>query len=42
MRSFFEGVLMAYGIRWESNLDLACSMALVQEKSILLDFFNPG
>jgi hypothetical protein len=29
-------------IRWESNWDMALSMARVQEKHVLLDFFNPG
>lgn len=29
-------------IKWEYDLDLALSMARVQEKNVLLDFFNPG
>jgi hypothetical protein len=29
-------------IKWEYDLDLALSMAKVQEKNVLLDFFNPG
>jgi hypothetical protein len=29
-------------IKWESELDLALSMAKVQEKPVLLDFSNPG
>ena len=33
---------MVKGIRWESNLDLALSMARVQEKQVFLEFFNPG
>ena len=33
---------MKKSIRWESDLDLAMSMARVQEKSVMLDFFNPG
>jgi len=30
------------GISWESNLEMALAMARVQEKHVLLDFFNPG
>ncbi len=33
---------MRKGIRWESDLDFALSMARVQEKTVMLDFFNPG
>ncbi len=33
---------MAANIRWESDWDLALSMAKVQEKHVLLDFSNPG
>jgi len=33
---------MKKSIRWESDLDLALSMARVQEKCVMLDFFNPG
>lgn len=33
---------MTPGIRWESNLEMALAMARVQEKYVLLDFFNPG
>ncbi len=33
---------MAANILWESDLDLALSMAKVQEKHVLLDFSNPG
>ncbi len=33
---------MAESIRWESDLEMAKSMARVQEKHLMLDFFNPG
>jgi hypothetical protein len=33
---------MAASIRWESNLDMALSMAKVQEKHVFVDFHNPG
>jgi len=33
---------MQKAIRWESDWDMALAMARVQEKHILLDFFNPG
>lgn len=33
---------MVDAIRWESDLNMALSMARVQEKHVLLDFFNPG
>lgn len=33
---------MNQSIQWESSLDLALSMARVQEKNVMLDFFNPG
>ena len=33
---------MLNNIKWEYDLDLALSMARVQEKNVLLDFFNPG
>lgn len=33
---------MTEAIRWESDLDLALSMARVQEKQVLVNFFNPG
>ncbi len=33
---------MLDAIRWESDWNLALSMAKVQEKFIMLDFFNPG
>ena len=36
------GHSMLKPIRWESNWDMALSMARVQEKHVLLDFFNPG
>ena len=36
------GHTMKKSIRWESDLDLALSMARVQEKSVMVDFFNPG
>jgi hypothetical protein len=29
-------------IRWESDLDLAMSISRVQEKPIMLEFYNPG
>jgi hypothetical protein len=29
-------------IQWEPDLDLALSMARVQEKQVMLEFFNPG
>jgi hypothetical protein len=33
---------MQKSVRWESDWDMALSMARVQEKTVLLDFFNPG
>jgi len=33
---------MTDAIKWESDLDLALSIARVQEKPVLLDFSNPG
>jgi hypothetical protein len=33
---------MLNSIRWESDFEMAQSIARVQEKYILLDFFNPG
>lgn len=33
---------MSKSIRWESDLDMALAMARVQQKHVLLDFFNPG
>ena len=33
---------MNQSIRWESDLGLAKSMAKVQEKLIMMDFYNPG
>jgi hypothetical protein len=33
---------MYRNIQWQSDWDIALSMARVQEKYILLDFFNPG
>lgn len=33
---------MSEAIRWESDLEMALSMARVQEKPILVDFYNPG
>jgi hypothetical protein len=33
---------MSNSIRWESDLDLALSMARVQEKVVMLEFHNPG
>jgi len=33
---------MNTSIRWESDLDMALAMARVQEKQVLLDFFNPS
>lgn len=32
---------MAANIRWESDWDMTLAMARVQEKHVLLDFFNP-
>jgi hypothetical protein len=29
-------------IRWESDWDMALSMSRVQEKPLMVDFFNPG
>gem|GEM_PF-501318 len=37
-----RGGRMQSAIRWESDWDMALSMARVQEKPVLLDFFNPG
>lgn len=34
--------IMSTNIKWESDLDIALSMARVQEKYVLLDFSNPG
>jgi hypothetical protein len=34
--------VMNKSIKWESDLDMALAMARVQEKHVLLDFFNPG
>jgi len=33
---------MSDAIRWESDLEMALSMARVQERAILMDFYNPG
>jgi hypothetical protein len=33
---------MRDSIRWESDLDMAVSMARVREKHVMVDFFNPG
>lgn len=33
---------MADSIRWESNMEIALAAARVQEKPLMLDFFNPG
>jgi thioredoxin-related protein len=33
---------MNQGIRWESDFGLAKSMAKVQEKLVMINFFNPG
>jgi hypothetical protein len=33
---------MTRSIQWQFDWDLALSMARVQEKYILVDFFNPG
>jgi hypothetical protein len=33
---------MSASIKWETDLDLAMSMSVVQEKPIMVDFFNPG
>ena len=33
---------MTEAILWESDLDLALSMARVQEKQVLVNFYNPG
>jgi hypothetical protein len=33
---------MKQSIRWESDFGLARSMAKVQEKLVMIDFFNPG
>jgi hypothetical protein len=37
-----EIITMETRIRWENDLEMALSMARVQEKNVLLDFFNPG
>jgi hypothetical protein len=37
-----EIITMETHIRWENDLEMALSMARVQEKNLLLDFFNPG
>jgi hypothetical protein len=34
--------MVAKSIRWESDWDLALAEARVQEKHVMLDFFNPG
>ena len=33
---------MADSIQWESNTEIAFAAARVQEKPLMLDFFNPG
>jgi hypothetical protein len=33
---------MQNSIRWEQDFDTALSMAKVQEKLVMIDFFNPG
>jgi hypothetical protein len=33
---------MSSSIRWESDPGLAGSMSRVQERPIMLDFYNPG
>jgi hypothetical protein len=33
---------MADSITWETDLELARSMAREQEKTVLVDFYNPG
>jgi len=33
---------MLRSIRWESDVNLAQSMARVQEKALYMDFYNPG
>jgi hypothetical protein len=33
---------MYQSIQWESDWDMALSMARVQQKHVLVDFFNPG
>ena len=33
---------MINGIRWESDMRTAKSMATVQEKLVMMDFYNPG
>ena len=33
---------MDKSIRWESDFGLAKSMAKVQEKLVMIDFYNPG
>jgi hypothetical protein len=40
--AFQEVPYMIDAIRWESDLNMALSMARVQEKHVMLDFFNPG
>jgi hypothetical protein len=37
-----SGGQMSPSIKWETDLDLAKSMSVVQEKPIIVDFFNPG
>jgi hypothetical protein len=33
---------MAENIKWETDMDAALARARVENKVILLDFFNPG
>jgi hypothetical protein len=33
---------MAENIKWETDMDAALARAQVENKVILLDFFNPG
>jgi hypothetical protein len=33
---------MTETIQWEADLELALSKARVQEKQVLVNFFNPG
>lgn len=33
---------MAQALKWETTMDKALNLAKIQDKPVLLDFFNPG
>ena len=35
-------IVMAKNIRWETEIDAALARSRVEQKPVLLDFFNPG